>query len=388
MAVDGALLRARRRRRPLPAAIPQGERAQAIWQDRLTNYEQAHPENAKELSRILAGRLPENWEMALPEFKPESGPIATRAASGTVLQGLAPVIPELVGGAADLAPSTKTIISGFGEFQSDTPEGRNLHFGVREHGMGAALNGMALYGGIRPYGGTFLVFSDYMRPSVRLAALMGLPVTYVWTHDSVFLGEDGPTHQPIEHVMSLRLMPNMTVIRPADANETAAAWKVALEHKEGPVGLILSRQKLPVLAETISRAREGVARGAYILSDSPLDRVDLILLASGSEVADVLAAQKLLAERQVGARVVSMPSWELFDAQPLFYKLSVLPTDVIKRLAVEAGTPIGWERYVGSYGTVIGINRFGASSPYQRIKQEFGFTAERIADRAQQLMTE
>ncbi|MBN1249617.1 MAG: transketolase [Anaerolineae bacterium] len=369
-------------------AIPQGERAEAIWQDRLTNYGQAHPETAKELARILAGRLPQNWEMALPVFKPESGPIATRAASGKILQGLAPVIPELVGGSADLSPSTNTYISGFGDFQRDTPEGRNFHFGVREHGMGAVLNGMALYGGLRPYGGTFLVFSDYMRPSVRLAALMGLPVIYVWTHDSVFLGEDGPTHQPVEHVMSLRLMPNMTVIRPADANETIAAWKAALEHRDGPVGLILTRQKLPILAETAARAREGVPRGAYVLSDSPLDRIDIILLASGSEVADVLQAQKLLAEKQIGARVVSMPSWSLFDAQPLFYKLSVLPTDVIKRLAVEAGTPIGWERYVGSYGAVIGINRFGASSPYQRIKQEFGFTAERIAERAQQLMTE
>jgi transketolase len=354
----------------------------------LTNYEQAHPENAKELDRVLAGRLPENWEIALPEFKPESGPLATRAASGKVLQELAPVIPELIGGSADLAPSTKTYLSGFGDFSSDTPEGRNLHFGVREHGMGAALNGMALYGGLRPYGGTFLVFSDYMRPSVRLSALMGLPVTYVWTHDSVFLGEDGPTHQPIEHVMSLRIIPNMTVIRPADANETVAAWKVALEHKDGPVALILSRQKLPILPETASHAREGVARGAYVLRDSPLDHVDLILIASGSEIADVLDAQKLLAEKQIGARVVSMPSWELFDAQPLFYRLSVFPTDVIKRLAVEAGTPIGWERYVGTYGAVVGIDHFGASSPYQRIKQEFGFTAERIANRAQQLMTE
>jgi transketolase len=369
-------------------AIPHGERVQAIWQDRLTNYEQAYPDSAKELHRVLAGELPENWEMALPTFAPEDGPIATRAASGKVLQGLAPVMPELVGGAADLHPSTKTYVSGFGEFQRDTPEGRNLHFGVREHGMGAALNGIALYGGLRPYGGTFLIFSDYMRPSVRLAALMELPVTYVWTHDSVFVGEDGPTHQPIEHVMSLRLIPNLTVIRPADANETAAAWRVALQQQDGPVALMLSRQKLPVLEATATLAQEGVARGAYVLSDSPLDHIDLILLASGSEIADVLQAQQILAEKQIGARVVSMPSWDLFDAQPIFYKLNVLPSDVIKRLAVEAGTPIGWERYVGSYGAVIGIDHFGASAPYQRIKQEFGFTAERIAQRAQQLMTE
>ncbi len=231
-------------------AIPQGERAEAIWQDMLTNFGQAYPEEAKELRRVMSGALPENWEMALPRFSPTDGAIATRAASGRVLRALAPVIPELIGGSADLAPSTQTFVGGYGDFQAATPEGRNLHFGVREHGMGAILNGMALYGGLRPYGGTFLVFSDYMRPAVRLAALMQLPVTYIWTHDSVFLGEDGPTHQPIEHLMSLRVIPNLIVIRPADANETAAAWKIALEHQRGPVALILSRQKLPVLEQT------------------------------------------------------------------------------------------------------------------------------------------
>ena len=369
-------------------AIPQGERAEAIWQDMLTNFEQAYPEEAKELRRVMSGDLPENWEMALPRFSPADGATATRAASGRVLQALAPVIPELMGGSADLAPSTQTFISGYGDFQAATPEGRNLHFGVREHGMGAILNGMALYGGVRPYGGTFLVFSDYMRPAVRLAAMMRLPVTYIWTHDSVFLGEDGPTHQPIEHLMSLRAIPDLTVIRPADGNETAAAWKVALEHRRGPVALILSRQKLPILEQTGRLAREGVARGAYVLSDSPLDRIDMIIIATGSEVADALGAQKLLSERRIGARVVSMPCWRIFDEQPVFYKLNVLPDGVIKRLAVEAGSPLGWERYVGSYGSIIGIDRFGASAPYQRLKTEFGFTAERIADRAQQLMVE
>ena len=369
-------------------AIPQGERAEAIWQDMLTNFEQAYPEEAKELRRVMSGSLPENWEMALPKFSPSDGAIATRAASGRVLRALAPVIPELMGGSADLAPSTQTFVSGYGDFQGATPEGRNLHFGVREHSMGAILNGMALYGGLRPYGSTFLVFSDYMRPAVRLAALMQLPVTYIWTHDSVFLGEDGPTHQPIEHLMSLRVIPNLTVIRPADANETAAAWKIALEHKRGPVALILSRQKLPVLDQTGRLAREGVERGAYVLSDSPLDRIDMIIIATGSEVADALEAQKLLADRRIGARVVSMPSWRLFDEQPVFYKLNVLPENVIKRLAVEAGSPLGWERYVGSYGSVIGIDHFGASALCQRLKTEFGFTPERIADRAQQLMVE
>ena len=369
-------------------AVPQGERGEARWQDMLSNYGQAYPEEAKELHRLLEGRLPENWATALPRYRADSPAIATRSASGKVLDAVAPVVPELIGGSADLSPSTKTYLSGFGDFAKDTPEGRNFHFGVREHGMGAVLNGMALYGGVRPYGATFLIFSDYMRPSVRLAALMGLPVIYVWTHDSVFLGEDGPTHQPIEQVMSLRLIPNLALIRPADANETAAAWKVALERTGGPTALALSRQNLPTLPETADKAIEGVARGAYILRESPLDRVDMIIIATGSEVADALEAQTLLQERRIGARVVSMPSWLLFDEQPLFYKLTVLPDTVIKRLAVEAGTPVGWERYVGSYGSVVGIDHFGASAPAKRIKQEFGFTAEHIAEQAQRLMAE
>jgi transketolase len=373
-------------------ALPQGERAEAIWRDMLSNYEQAYSEQAKELHRIIEGRLPANWERALPRFRVADGPIATRSASGRALEAVAPILPELMGGSADLAPSNNTQIRGRGDFQKESPEGRNLHFGVREHGMGAALNGMSLFGGVRPYGGTFLVFSDYMRPSVRLAAMMKQPVIYVWTHDSVFLGEDGPTHQPIEHLMSLRAIPNLTVIRPADANETIAAWKVAIERTGGPTALALTRQKLPVLAElvaddgSIEKAIEGVAHGAYILSESPLDRVDIILIATGSEVTDTLDAQKLLQARRIGARVVSMPSWSLFDQQPVFYKLTVLPDNVIKRLAVEAGTSLGWERYVGRYGDVVGIDRFGASAPYKRIKEEFGFTAERIADRAQRLM--
>lgn len=369
-------------------AGPQGERAEALWRDQLTSYEQTYREEARELRRVLSGRLPENWVTALPRFKPDDKPMATRVASGKVLESLAPVIPELVGGAADLAPSTRTYLSGFGDFSRETPQGRNYHFGIREHGMGAILNGMMLYGGLRPYGATFLIFSDYMRPSVRLAALMGLPVIYVWTHDSIFVGEDGPTHEPIEQLISLRLIPNLTVIRPADANETAAAWKVALEHRSGPTALVLSRQNLPNLSETVDRALEGVARGAYVLSESPLDRVDIILIATGSEVADALEAQKLLHKQRIGARVVSAPSWSLFDEQPLFYKLNVLPTHIIKRLAIEAGTPIGWERYVGSYGAVVGISRYGASAPAARLKEEYGLTAEHIAEQAQKLMAE
>ncbi len=369
-------------------AGPQGERAEALWRDQLTSYEQTYREEARELRRVLSGKLPGNWTTALPRFGPGDKPMATRVASGRVLESLAPVIPELVGGSADLAPSTRTYLSGFGDFSRESPQGRNYHFGVREHGMGAILNGMALYGGLRPYGSTFLVFSDYMRPSVRLAALMGLPVIYVWTHDSIFVGEDGPTHEPIEQLMSLRLIPDFTVIRPADANETAAAWKVALERNNGPTALVLSRQNLPTLAETVDKALEGVARGAYVLSESPLDRVDIILIATGSEVADALEAQKLLHMHRVGARVVSAPSWSLFDEQPLFYKLNVLPTHIIRRLAIEAGTPIGWEHYVGSYGAVAGINRYGASAPAARLKEEYGLTAERIAEQAQKLMAE
>jgi transketolase len=369
-------------------AVPRGAQAEAEWRDMLTEYEDAYPELARELDRILEGRLPDNWESAVPSFAPDQGVLATRAASGAVLEAVAPIIPELIGGSADLHPSNKTYLDDYPAFQQESPEGRNFHFGVREHAMGGVLNGMALYGGLRVYGGTFMVFTDYMRPSVRLAALMELPLTYVWTHDSVFVGEDGPTHEPVEHVMSLRAIPNLTMIRPADANETAAAWKLALQHQGGPVGLALSRQKLPILKETAEKAEEGIARGAYVLRDSPLDRIDIILIATGSEVSLALEAQTLLEERHIGARVVSMPCWSLFDEQPVFYKLQVFPEDVIKRLAIEAGVTLGWERYVGSYGDVIGIDHFGASAPYQRIAKEFGFTAERVAERAQQLMAE
>ncbi len=369
-------------------AVPQGERAEAKWRDLLTGYEAAYPQEAAELQRVHKGELPANWQNAVPHFRPDGGAMATRAASGKVLNAIAPALPELLGGSADLEPSNNTYLKGFGDFSKENPLGRNFHFGVREHGMCSLLNGMALYGGLQVYGGTFMVFSDYARPAVRLAAIMKLPVIYVFTHDSIYVGEDGPTHEPVEHVMSLRLIPGLTVIRPADANETAAAWKVALEHKHGPVVLALTRQNLPTLEEAADQAMLGVARGAYVISESPLDRVDLILIAAGSEVADALAAQKLLQERRIGARVVSMPSWELFEQQPLFYKHTVLPPNVTRRLAIEAGVTLGWERYVGSYGDIIGLNRFGASAPYQRLKEEFGFTPAAIAERAMKLMAE
>jgi transketolase len=373
-------------------AIPRGEQLEATWRDMLTRYKEAYPDEAAELNRVLEGKLPQDWEAAIPRFRVDDPVIATRNASGEVLDALMHTIPEIIGGSADLAPSTKTYIEELGDFTKDNPQGRNLHFGVRELGMGGVINGMALYGSqdgafLRPFGATFTVFSDYMRPAVRLSALMEIPVVYVWTHDSVFVGEDGPTHQPVEQTMSLRTIPNLTVIRPADANETAVAWKLALM-RQGPTALMLTRQKLPILEETAEKAKEGVARGAYVLRDSPLNRVDLILIATGSEVHVALEAQDLLTERRIGTRVVSMPSWEIFEEQPLFYKLNVLPANVIKRLSIEAGVTLGWERYVGSHGATIGVDHFGASAPYQTLQKEFDLTAQDVFDRAVRLMAE
>ena len=358
-------------------ALERGAEAQARWSEMFAGYERAYPELAAEWKRRLAGELTAGWEAQVPAFEAEDGPLATRAASGKVMAALAPTLPELIGGSADLHPSTKTYLSAYPAVEKGRFEGRNLHFGIREHGMGAILNGMALHGGIRPYGSTFFVFSDYMRPTIRLAALMGLPVIYVFTHDSIMVGEDGPTHQPVEHLPSLRAMPGLVLLRPADANETAAAWRVALEHHDGPVALILSRQKLPIL-EGVDP--EGVARGAYVLADAESPRV--LLLATGSEVEVALAARELLAEEGIAARVVSMPSWELFEVQPRAYRDSVLPPQITARVAVEAATPLGWERYVGPQGVVVGMRRFGASAPYQVLAREFGFTAENVAAQA------
>ncbi len=368
-------------------ALPKGAQAEAVWQAKMTAYRQAYPEESALLQRMLAGALPADWQQALPTFGAEDGPLATRAASGQTLNALAAVLPELIGGSADLAPSTKTALKAEDSLQRDTLAGRNLHFGVREHAMGALLNGMALYGGLRVYGGTFLVFSDYMRPAMRLAALMKLPVIYVLTHDSIFVGEDGPTHQPVEHLLALRTIPGLTVLRPADANETAAAWRVALEDPNGPVALILNRHRLPILPGTDEKAQEGVARGAYVLSPAPLDHTDLLLIATGSEVALALEAQGLLEQRRISAAVISMPSWKRFDIQPLFYQLTVFPPDIKKRLVIEAGVPLGWEKYIGEQGEVIGVQRFGASAPYTTLQREFGFTPEEIADRAQSLLS-
>jgi transketolase len=362
-------------------ALDRGADAQGTWEAMCDGYEEAYPELAGEWNRRMAGELPKDWQNHLPQFSSEDGPVATRVVGGKVMAALAPVLPELAGGSADLHPSTKTYLGDYAAIGKGEYGGRNLHFGIREHAMGGIANGMALHGGLRPYGSTFLVFSDYMRPSIRLSALMDLPVIYVFTHDSVFVGEDGPTHQPVEHIASLRAMPGLTVIRPADANETSAAWRVIVERTEGPVALLLSRQKLPILAGTDA---EGVARGAYVLQDVVDPQV--ILIASGSEVEPALEAQRLLDEDGIAARLVSMPSWELFEAQSQAYRDSVLSTEVAVRVAVEAGVTMGWERYVGEKGEVIGLDRFGASAPYKVLAEVFGFTAETIAARVRELL--
>ncbi len=322
----------------------------------------------------MAGELPPGWDEVLPRFGAGDGPLATRAASGKVLNRVITVLDELVGGSADLAPSTNTYLTGYGDLGFGEWSGHNLHFGVREHAMGSIANGMAAHGGLLPYCATFLVFSDYMRPSIRLAALMGLKTVFIFTHDSIGLGEDGPTHQPIEHLASLRAMPGLRLLRPADANETASAWKVAIEG-DGPTALVLSRQGLPVLTD-VERIRNGVPRGAYILTGSPAGDPDVILMATGSEVGIALAASEALAKDGVAVRVVSMPSWDLFDAQSAEYRESVLPARVRARVAIEAAASLGWHRYTGDLGEVIGLDHFGASAASDMLFKEFGITPE------------
>ncbi|MCR4408261.1 MAG: transketolase [Anaerolineae bacterium] len=367
-------------------AVKRGHDWEADWQKRFEAYAAAYPDLAAEWQMIMNGELPPGWDADLPVFKPEDGPIATRVASGKTLNALAPRLPTLIGGSADLAPSNNTYLKGLGDFAADTPHGRNLHFGVREHVMGAILNGLALHGGVIPYGGTFLVFSDYMRPAIRLAAMMELPVVYVFTHDSIGIGEDGPTHQPIEQLASLRAVPGLTVIRPADANETVEAWRVALTRRQGPVALALTRQSLPTLDRTKLAPADALARGAYILAEAESDQPEIIIIASGSEVHVALGARELLARRGVAARVVNMPSWELFERQPQDYRDAVLPPAITARLAVEAGVAQGWHRYVGPAGDVVSIERFGASAPYKVLWEKFGFTAENVAARALALL--
>ena len=366
-------------------ALERGEKAETEWQQRLARYRAAYPELGAEWDRYVKGDLPEGWTAKLPTFSSAEKPMATRQASGKVLNAISPSLPTLVGGAADLAPSTDTLIKGERDFSRGNYGARNFHFGVREHGMGAIINGMAL-SGLIPYGATFFIFSDYLRPSLRLAALMEVHSIFVFTHESIFLGEDGPTHQPIEHLPALRAIPNLSLIRPADANETAVAWRVAIEHPGGPVALCLTRQGLPIIDRSKYGAAEGLAKGAYVLADSPGKTPQIILIASGSEVAPALQAYEKLAAEGVGARLVSMPSWDLFEKQPQSYRDEVLPPDVTARLAIEAAAPFGWERYIGTKGDVIGMKRFGASAPAKVLAEKFGFTSANIVRRANELL--
>ena len=365
-------------------AVTVGADAEAEWQSRWEAYAASHPTLADEFQRRQRGDLPDGWDAQLPVFAEGDGPIATRAASGKVLNAVASQVPELIGGSADLAGSNKTRINDSGDFGPDDRSGRNLHFGVREHAMGAVMNGMALHRGVLPYGGTFLIFSDYMRPSIRLAALMEVPVIYVFTHDSIAVGEDGPTHQPIEQIASLRAIPGLTVIRPADANETREAWAIAMT-APGPVALALTRQKLPVL----TGATTGLRRGAYVFSEAPGDGApDVVLIATGSEVHVAVDAAAELAADGCRARVVSMPSWEIFERQDASYRDTVLPPAVTARVSIEAGTTFGWSRFVGQDGARIGIDRFGASAPGGENLQQFGFNVANVVATARGVCAE
>ncbi len=357
---------------------------QSEWERLVSGYREEHAELAEVFDLVRRGELPEGWDQDLPDF-PTDKPLATRAASGAVLNAIAPRIRNLLGGSADLTPSNNTLPKGEDSLSREDFSGRYIRFGVREHGMGAILNGLALHGGVRPYGGTFLIFSEYMRPPVRLAALMELPVIFVYTHDSIGLGEDGPTHQPVEQLTSLRAIPNLTVFRPADATETVEAWRVALTRRHGPTAIVLTRQALPVLDRTRYPSSDAASRGAYILAD--VENPEVILIATGSEVQLALKAQEMLAAEQTRARVVSMPCWELFDAESPEYRESVLPTEVRARVAVEAGTTMAWGHYVGLDGEVIGLDRFGASAPYEVIYKNLGITAEAVAEAARRVIS-
>jgi transketolase len=361
-----------------------GAEKEKAWNALFSEYKKAHPELAKEFEMVSSGKLPDGWKEKLPSFKPEDGKLATRQASGKVLNAIADALPTLIGGAADLAPSTETLLKKYPSFTPDNFSGRNFHFGIREHGMGAVLNGMALTPGIIPYGATFLIFSEYMRPPIRLAAIMKIRPIFVYTHDSIGLGEDGTTHQPIEQLISLRSIPNTLVLRPADANETTHAWRVALEHKNGPVVIVLTRQGLPVFDQTKYTSAKELEKGAYILSDA--EKPAVILMATGSEVSLVLEAQTKLKEQGIAARVVSMPSWELFEKQDASYKEKVFPSNLRKRLAVEAGSPLGWHKYVTDDGDILGMTTFGESAPAADLMKFFGFTVDNVIAKVKALL--
>jgi len=362
-----------------------GQAKEATWNELFAKYKEEHPELGQQLELAIQGKLPEGWEKSLPAYE-EGKSLATRASSGEALNAVAQSVPQFFGGSADLAGSNKTMIKGGNDFTPADFSGRNIWFGVREFAMGAALNGMALHGGVKVFGGTFFVFSDYLRPAIRLAALMKLPVTYVFTHDSIAVGEDGPTHEPIEQLPSLRTMPNLSVIRPADGNETAAAWRTALESTETPTALVLTRQNLPTLPGTLNDAAyEGVQKGAYVVSPAKAEP-QALLLATGSEVSLAVEAQEILASEGIEVSVVSMPSWDRFEKQSAEYKQSVLPKTVKKRLAIEMASPLGWERYTGDEGDILAINGFGASAPGEKVMAEYGFTAENVVNRVKKLL--
>jgi transketolase len=365
-----------------------GVKLEEDWKALFERYRGAYPELAAEYEMALKKQLPKDWEKKLPVFRltdGKEGALSTRVASGKVLNSIAASLPGLLGGAADLSPSTETHLKDYSSFSADDPGGRNFHFGIREHGMGAVLNGMALTNGLIPFGATFFMFSEYMRPPIRLAAIMKIRPIYVYTHDSIGLGEDGTTHQPVEQLISMRSIPNITVIRPADANETALAWKAALEHTDGPVALVLTRQNVPIIEAGKYKTTGDLTKGAYILSE-PDRAPELILIATGSEVGLVLQAQQKLNENGIAARVVSMPSWEFFEKQDESYKQRVLPKGIKKRLAVEAGSPLGWHKYVTDEGDVLGITRFGESAPGPEVFKEFGFTVENVVNKAKALL--
>ena len=386
-------------------SVDRGAELEKAWQQRLNGYRVAHADVARTYDQCQAGELPEGWEKKIPTFTLKDGDMATRDAGGKVLNAVAAVIPNLVGGSADLDPSTRTMMKGQGDLESplvspkgDEPPtqgtsggawgyaGRNIHFGIREHAMTAILTGMARHGGVLPFGATFLTFSDYMRPAVRLAALSRARTIYVWTHDSIALGEDGPTHQPVEHLPSLRAIPGLLILRPADATETAEAWRIALQHAEGPVGLVLTRQKVPTLDRSKLAPASGVAKGAYVLADAQGATPELILIATGSEVSLALGAHERLTKEGVRSRVVSMPSWELFAVQPQSYRDAVLPPGVRARVSVEAASPFGWERYVGLEGAIIGVNKFGASAPGGEVMKKYGFTVDHVLETAKAVL--
>lgn len=377
-------------------AVDRGQQLEAEWNRKFAAYKQDFPDLGRELEKMMRGELPDGWDVKIPSFPADSKGIATRVASGRVMSAFAPMLPGLIGGSADLDPSTHTMLKEMGDFENPdlhaedlqgsagggwTYAGRNIHFGVREHGMGSILNGIAAHGGLIPYGATFLIFSDYMRPPMRLASLMELGVVYVFTHDSIGLGEDGPTHQPVEQLANLRAVPRMVVIRPGDANEVAEAWKVAIAMRDRPVALVLSRQSLPVLDRGEYAPAQGLRQGAYILADPPGGNPDIILIASGSEVNLIVQARRQLEQMKFNVRLVSMPSWELFEAQPEEYQHHVLPPSIKMRLSVEAGSVQGWSRYVGDEGFALGVDRFGASAPGDVVMREYGFSVDNVVQK-------